>query len=278
MNHPDELLAAFVDGTASLPERAEVEAHLSFCPVCREEIELARGARASLRLLAEVEAPELDRTAFGVPAPAPGAERAGRGRFVDTPPQDLVAAASTPGTTSRPGPARRRAVARWQVRTVQASLVAAAVLIAVAVFANLGSGHRASPAAGSKDSSTVQFAPGESPIRPPAQAYSATSLTRLAHTLAREVQREPQHFSSESPNPAATSADLADGVTAATVSCVQQATGLGGTLYYAQGATYEGTDAYIGAFITAEGQHRSLLVVAVSVDGCRTLRFIRLAI
>jgi hypothetical protein len=293
MNHPDELLAVYVDGTASLPERAEVEAHLTFCADCREEVELARGALASLRLLPELEAPKLDRTAFGLPGQAPepsaqetweigaagagGAEPAQRGRFVDNPSEDLAPAASMGGTPSGPGPARRRAASHWQVRTVQASLAAAAVLIVVAVFANLGSGHRASPAAGSKDSSSVQLAPEGSPTRS-AQAYSAASLARLAQTLAREAQREPAHLASASPDPGGTSAPPADGVTAATVSCVYQATGLGGTLYYAQGAKYDGTDAYIGAFVTASGQRRSLLVVAVSVDGCRTLRFIRLAI
>src|SRR5207253_557442 len=60
VNHPEELLAAFADGTASLEERAEVEAHLAFCEDCLREVELARSAHAALRALPEVEAPPTD--------------------------------------------------------------------------------------------------------------------------------------------------------------------------------------------------------------------------
>ncbi|MFN2544384.1 MAG: anti-sigma factor [Actinomycetota bacterium] len=57
MTHPQEHLAAYVDGTLEHRANAEVEAHLAGCATCREEVELARGARAVLRELPEVALP-----------------------------------------------------------------------------------------------------------------------------------------------------------------------------------------------------------------------------
>ena len=48
MNHPDDLLAPYVDGSLSSGERAVVDAHLAGCERCRDEVELAGGARAAL--------------------------------------------------------------------------------------------------------------------------------------------------------------------------------------------------------------------------------------
>ena len=44
LEHPDELLAAYTDGSASPSEAAVVEAHLPGCEQCRAEIRIARGA------------------------------------------------------------------------------------------------------------------------------------------------------------------------------------------------------------------------------------------
>ena len=49
-------------------------------------------------------------------------------------------------------------------------------------------------------------------------------------------------------------------------------------LFYVQEATYEGVDAYIGAFVQTTGNGRVMLVAAVSVEGCQPLRFIHQAI
>jgi hypothetical protein len=62
--HPEELLAAYVDGDLAEEERAEVTAHLSTCATCREEAALAEGARAALASLEEVPAP----AGLGTPA------------------------------------------------------------------------------------------------------------------------------------------------------------------------------------------------------------------
>ena len=53
--HPEELLASYVDGTATAAERAEVDAHLEGCARCRDEVRLARSAYRALVELPEVE-------------------------------------------------------------------------------------------------------------------------------------------------------------------------------------------------------------------------------
>ncbi|HXF36417.1 MAG TPA: zf-HC2 domain-containing protein [Actinomycetota bacterium] len=57
MIHPQELLAAYVDGDLPPDEREEVERHLASCAPCREGVELARAARSALRTLPEVPVP-----------------------------------------------------------------------------------------------------------------------------------------------------------------------------------------------------------------------------
>ena len=57
MTHPDELLAGYADGTLTDKERAAVDAHLSTCETCREELSLASRAIASLSALPEEPVP-----------------------------------------------------------------------------------------------------------------------------------------------------------------------------------------------------------------------------
>ena len=59
MPHPDELLAGYVDGSATPGERRIVEEHLAGCATCQEEVELAGAARAALVALPELGAPGL---------------------------------------------------------------------------------------------------------------------------------------------------------------------------------------------------------------------------
>jgi Putative zinc-finger len=56
-DHPEELLAAYVEGTLGSDERALVDAHLSTCDRCREEVPLAGEARTALVALPELEPP-----------------------------------------------------------------------------------------------------------------------------------------------------------------------------------------------------------------------------
>jgi hypothetical protein len=55
--HPEHLLAEYVDGTLRADDRARVEAHLADCSSCRDEVELAGEARDTLRSLPEVSPP-----------------------------------------------------------------------------------------------------------------------------------------------------------------------------------------------------------------------------
>jgi hypothetical protein len=55
--HPEELLAAYVERSLGADERARVEAHLASCETCREEVALASSARETLTSLPQLEAP-----------------------------------------------------------------------------------------------------------------------------------------------------------------------------------------------------------------------------
>ena len=86
MNHPDALLAEYVDGALAQGERAVVERHLDACERCREEVALARTARSALASVTEAPAPgdlgdaaiaEARRRAAGAPAAAPPSGRPG---------------------------------------------------------------------------------------------------------------------------------------------------------------------------------------------------------
>ncbi|HEX2025888.1 MAG TPA: zf-HC2 domain-containing protein [Actinomycetota bacterium] len=57
-DHPDILLAEYVEGTLPPDARAEVDAHVLGCDRCRREIELAEEARSALVALPDVPAPE----------------------------------------------------------------------------------------------------------------------------------------------------------------------------------------------------------------------------
>lgn len=55
--HPHELLAEYVDGSLEADDRARVEAHLTSCSVCSEEVAVAGETRRALTALPEVPVP-----------------------------------------------------------------------------------------------------------------------------------------------------------------------------------------------------------------------------
>lgn len=63
MTHPEDLLAGYVDGALSEQERAVVDAHLSTCDRCREEVDLAARASSALSTL------PIEPVPFGVTGP-----------------------------------------------------------------------------------------------------------------------------------------------------------------------------------------------------------------
>jgi hypothetical protein len=284
MRHPDELLAAFVEGTASLPERAAVQAHLSFCPSCREEVDLAGSARAALQALPELEPAPLDLAFAGgglapaapeVGSPAPSTESTeSTGPFVEAPagdftPLPIEMPSSRPPTTSTGR--------RWPVRVAQGALAVAAVSVAVAVFV----GGRSPSQTGSTPQSRAAAPTAPSKANPvvgaSTQSFTHAAFLALANDLVREVRRGVS-FDASSPALSPEPSPASDApLTEQAASCIDRGTGVvaGTRLYYVQRAAYEGTDAYIGAFLTGTGTSRSLLVLAVSVDGCSPLQFIR---
>lgn len=56
-DHPEELLAEYVEGTLGADDRARVEAHLASCSPCSEEVAMAGEARIVLTALPEVSVP-----------------------------------------------------------------------------------------------------------------------------------------------------------------------------------------------------------------------------
>ena len=56
-DHPEELLAEYIEGSLSDADRATVEEHLGGCARCREEVDLARGARDAAASLPQLSAP-----------------------------------------------------------------------------------------------------------------------------------------------------------------------------------------------------------------------------
>jgi hypothetical protein len=138
MSHPDALLAEYVDGALAEGERAVVERHLGSCERCRDEVALARAARAALASVPETPAPsdlgavaiaEARRRAGSHPAAGapPGRPRgtAGRARRRVSPPALLVVAlvlphvGSAPATTEAAGDAAARGAAASPATSVE---------------------------------------------------------------------------------------------------------------------------------------------------------------
>src|SRR5207245_2785662 len=130
MSHPDALLAEYDDGALAEGERAVVERHLDACERCREEVALARAARAALASVADAPAPgnlgnaaiaEARRRAAGSPAVAAPSGKPGWYRWAGAaaPFADAVAClgrAFTPTTESQglPGQLVRVIQARFR--------------------------------------------------------------------------------------------------------------------------------------------------------------------
>lgn len=66
MTHPEDLLAGYVDGSLSGPDRMTADAHLQTCARCRAEVEAAGVGRAALRSLPDPESPDLSASVTAV--------------------------------------------------------------------------------------------------------------------------------------------------------------------------------------------------------------------
>ncbi len=262
-SHPDELLAAYVDGSASPDEAAEAERHLAACAACRSDVDAARAGLDALRGLPEVASPW---------------EKQGDG--------SLVAAAvagevleTVPAAPSKPPPPvvnireRRGSPVRWS-GTAAAALAAAAVLAVIVVVLShsgsgvqsagnaptqAGGGSAAPPTVTQKDlmDLTNSLATGKAPVRPPG-APSGAPVRLSTASGSGELA---------TPVPAQLAADATSGIPCARRASAQPDSAVA---VYAQLAVFDHQRVWVIGFLSSgpSGQQPRVVVVAVTVDNC----------
>ncbi len=251
MTHPEDLLPDYVDGTLGDAQRAVVDAHLQGCATCRQEVELARGAVTALASLEEVPVP------FGVTGPV--LSEAGR-RFE-----------------------RRRKVA-WERLQWSAGLAAAAALILVVVLNIGGNGERPIPAAepaatgaaagGGAEADRHRFALGfEGLERQPSVNYDQEGVRAVARDSATAL--EDQAAPGAEMAAPSTEATLTFAAAGRAISCLERSGAPVGdprdALIRLIEAEFEGTPAYIAAFLESPGADQppdKVLIWVASVEGC----------
>lgn len=254
MTHPEDLLAGYVDGALSTRERAAVDAHLSSCETCREEIALASQVVTMLSALPEEDVP------LGVTAPV---LETARGERV--------------GARARVSRAERR-YARWQ----WVAGAAAALLVLVLVVPNLFHGGNAEQR-GSRakftevgDATGGGGAPEAATLAGPGVLedqsgtdYDTEGLTTLARDVALS-QRDTQ--ASMAP------VDVSDKATATALRCLQKGSKLAADRvpFRLIQAKFQGTPAFIGVFLVSPGAGLppdSVEIWVVTQSACRVVSF-----
>ncbi|HEX9410218.1 MAG TPA: zf-HC2 domain-containing protein [Actinomycetota bacterium] len=270
-DHPEELLAGYVDGSATSQEREAVEAHLVSCQKCREEAGLATAARTALASLPQMDPPGLAR--LGLPHL--------RGAGLKVVPETIEQAAH-PAPTEQP-----RTIPRGR-RTAWVPALAAAAIVVIAGLISLPFLLRGGGGAATARSKPSAPAPSESPV--PAlvdvgASYTPATLSSLATRLAPAARlaesaptttpgaTQPAFGSGPTPGPgrvATGSADRAESRVAQ--DCLVAGGGLeqDALPVYLEAATFKGVPAYIGAF-ARPGSRLNLVVVAVSRGTCQPL-------
>jgi len=265
-DHPEELLAVFVDDSATPEERDVVQAHLATCRQCRDEAELATAARAALASLPELEPPGLALEGL------PGLRRS-----------RLIAAPLVPGGTARQGeeqpPIQKARRISWVPVLAAAAIVVIAGLLTAPIL--LRGGH--STGALSKGNAPRAT---ESPLPvlvDVGASYTPASLNALAKRVASTTRQaelaptpapgatQPAFGSASGPGTVASgSADQA--ASRGALQCLVAGGGLepDALPVYLEEATFQGVPAYIGAF-SRTGARLNLVVVAVSRTGCQPL-------
>ena len=254
--HPEEALAAYVDGSAGADERALSEAHLRGCATCREEVGLAQLGMAAVAALPELESPGLRWQRDGVP--------------------DVRDA-----TEAWTGGARwwQRVGERWAAGVAAAAAAVIVVVLAVGVLlpGNDVEPNRSAVERDSGATTGATAAPEASGAAAPLQNNPGTNHDeRSIQRLATDLAQGPAPAYADSP--AGADAGFEEARTAAT--CVRSSAGLppGAAPIYLERARFKGDPAYVGAFTTSSGEDRALLAVATSVDGCRALYLYRRAL
>jgi anti-sigma factor RsiW len=239
MTHPDDLLAEYVDGALADGERADLERHLARCARCRDEVELARAARAAL-----AEVPLAD------------------------PPADIGGPAIAAARRGRSG--RSPVWYRW---AGIAAGVAAAVLVATLVLPKIGSGTGRTEAGVARPAEATA---GPASAVPPATTiesqdaeYDAASVQRLAaEYTGQRVAFAATDAVTGAPAPEASGSTAFRMAT----TCLQRAASGGqGELIRLIRARYEGASAFFGVYLTGPGVGQAadgVRVLVVPVDAC----------
>ena len=264
MNHPGPLLADYVDGTLDPSMRAEVDAHLRRCAICRAELSLARAGAGAAQGLKEPDVP----AGLGEAAIAEATR---------------LAAERNPEVTSIEGRARRRPATS---RVLAAAGAAAAVLLLVAIAPKLGQSSNELPAANVADGAAASAAAGYQPatgVEIQHANYTFDALPQIADALRTSFSvnapvpseaaggaAEVTHVPSLPPR---TSGDpsLLPNATA----CLNEAFNTpNGTLSRVLLATYQGQPAYISVYLIGPGAGlppTQLELHVASVHGCQAL-------
>jgi hypothetical protein len=246
MTHPEGSLAGYVDGTLPLRERAVVDAHLTRCSRCRDEVTLAGAAHTALSALPEIPAPQ------GISSRA--LQEAGAERAVRT-------ADGTP---------------RWYRFAGIAAAAAAALLVLTLALPRIGQ----SPSSGSgqkrnsaESGSLVSGAEAATAARIEIQHtnYDSTSLTALA-TSYSAVDAGAQATASTVP-----SASGSERQTSRALRCVvRSASDDSGQLIRLIRARFEGTPAYFAVFLEGPGAEQPADGVSIwvfSAEDCSILSY-----
>jgi Putative zinc-finger len=241
MTHPEDLLAAYVDGTLSEQERGAVDAHLSSCGSCREEVALATQAAGMLASLPEEPVP------FGVTGP-------------------VLAEARRLAERRRPVWARLQ----WAIGI---AAVACVVLVAALVVPKLtgGSTHEGASRAATAESAPKDAAAGS------AFGAQTPALERLGHDMDEQDLARLAKRSARTSLTAQPAAEATAGPADTAIDCLTQS---GATiddrnvLVRLIDATYLGTPAYLGVFQQGPGGGHpadTVVVWAVRKSDCSIL-------
>ncbi|MGE5227692.1 MAG: zf-HC2 domain-containing protein [Planctomycetaceae bacterium] len=246
MNHPDELLAEYVDGTLRGRDLEIVRSHLAECRRCREEAPLASAANRALA---------------GMPAPA---VPAGLGDAALRAARERLPSAATD---------RARRAPTWY-RWVGAAAAAAAVLVVVALLLP-GIGQGPSGASSAARGAASADLGGPLTLEVQRTNYDTTSLQALgvavgaAQTAGGNPPAVPQEatagLATGSPSPGGTSSALA---------CVDEAwpTLSGQDPVRLIAARFEGKPAYLALYLhgPGAGEPPDLLTITVTYSATCT--------
>jgi len=281
MEHPDELLAGYVDGSASPEERRTVEKHLAGCSQCQNDLALATAARTALASLPQLEAPGL--VAHGVeglratrPVGQPTERQAER-----IPVSVGVESGAGDELSDRRASKREAGQRRqWQVSWAALAGVAAvlAVLAVVPIVLNRGGTSKSPGGLGAPAASPGTEAANYPPVLDRGSNYDQASIQGLARQLGEAARKGFKNNRATGASPLASSVEGASPRLAAVsapqvVRCAVQGTGLpAGTVpVYLETATYQGTPAYVVAILAEGGNRSHVRVYAISRQDCTFL-------